>query len=247
MLNIGDLAIEVTRRCNMQCAHCLRGDPQHIDMPIKHVFSLMKRVRSIGSICFTGGEPTLNSDVIKQTLAACRINNVSVGSFYVVTNGKHIPDEFIHDLIKWYEYCYEPDMCAVTLSNDVFHDAIPNESRRKLEALSFFNDTDKAIDWHTKPLVNTGRAKTLTSFPKRERTMPSEDCFDLYKHGRTIDIADETLSLTVHGEILAGCDYEYNNTDDIFICDVTKLYKTFSTLCSDPNANIFPRRNRIHA
>lgn len=25
-----DVAIEVTRRCNMKCAHCLRGDAQNI-------------------------------------------------------------------------------------------------------------------------------------------------------------------------------------------------------------------------
>jgi len=32
--NVSNLMIEVTRRCNMCCDHCLRGDAQDLDLDI---------------------------------------------------------------------------------------------------------------------------------------------------------------------------------------------------------------------
>lgn len=31
-INVHTLIVEVTRRCNMTCKHCLRGDAQSLDM-----------------------------------------------------------------------------------------------------------------------------------------------------------------------------------------------------------------------
>ena len=31
-LPFNNLALEVTRRCNLRCKHCMRGEPQDLDM-----------------------------------------------------------------------------------------------------------------------------------------------------------------------------------------------------------------------
>jgi hypothetical protein len=32
MLYLSNLCLEVTRKCNLRCAHCLRGNPQRVTM-----------------------------------------------------------------------------------------------------------------------------------------------------------------------------------------------------------------------
>jgi len=36
-LTFESLAIETTRRCNMKCAHCFRGDAQNVDIDYQHI------------------------------------------------------------------------------------------------------------------------------------------------------------------------------------------------------------------
>lgn len=57
VIEAADFAIEVTRRCNMCCDHCLRGMAQNLDIIVlpDHVF-------------FTGGEPFLNVKAINSYL-----------------------------------------------------------------------------------------------------------------------------------------------------------------------------------
>ena len=46
-LYIKNLCIEITRRCNMRCTHCMRGDAESVDIPLKHISNLLRHVRHI--------------------------------------------------------------------------------------------------------------------------------------------------------------------------------------------------------
>ena len=59
------LAIEVTRRCNMKCNHCLRGDAQNLDISTAVLSGIAKHIHP-ASVIFTGGEPSLNVPAIKR-------------------------------------------------------------------------------------------------------------------------------------------------------------------------------------
>lgn len=54
-LYIGALVLEVTRRCNMHCEHCLRGDTQNLDMQKEIVDKLLEQTESIFCVTFSGG------------------------------------------------------------------------------------------------------------------------------------------------------------------------------------------------
>lgn len=65
--------IEVTRRCNMCCAHCLRGDAESIDIQEKYIDAFLDNFEKgayISSLTFTGGEISLNIPAIRYTLNA---------------------------------------------------------------------------------------------------------------------------------------------------------------------------------
>ena len=67
-MHINNLMIEVTRRCNLKCDHCLRGDAQNKDISTEYIDALLDQVTSIGSVTFTGGEPFLATYIIDYFL-----------------------------------------------------------------------------------------------------------------------------------------------------------------------------------
>ena len=67
-LYIKNLCIEITRRCNMRCTHCMRGDAESVDIPLKHISNLLRHVRHIHHFNITGGEPSLNVRAIRHIL-----------------------------------------------------------------------------------------------------------------------------------------------------------------------------------
>ena len=82
---IQELILEVTRRCNMSCAHCLRGDAQALNMPREIIDKVLDSVESIGSVLFTGGEPSLNLEAIRYFFTKAEELGKLPYSFYIVT------------------------------------------------------------------------------------------------------------------------------------------------------------------
>jgi len=60
-----NLVLEVTRKCNMNCAHCLRGNAEDKDISFDLIDILLDNIDSINMITFTGGEPSLNVKALK--------------------------------------------------------------------------------------------------------------------------------------------------------------------------------------
>lgn len=60
------LSVEITRKCQLKCAHCMKGEAQNIDMSVEVIDKLLESVVSIGTLLFTGGEPTMNLQGIQS-------------------------------------------------------------------------------------------------------------------------------------------------------------------------------------
>lgn len=41
---VDSLILEITRRCNMKCLHCLRGESENLDMSIKMVDAVFSQI-----------------------------------------------------------------------------------------------------------------------------------------------------------------------------------------------------------
>ncbi len=210
------LVFEVTRRCNMSCAHCLRGKAQKKDMSFDVIDKALEMAASINCITFTGGEPSLNVPAIMHALDVCKQRSIEVYNFYIVTNGKEVSDEFLLALLRWNAYTAmcgsEEDFNGVALSRDVFHDYVPPENEKLLRSLSFFRE-DKFTDWEDIPLINAGNAKTLSGFTKRAKQAASSISVEQYEDAYIIN--DGITTVTVDGDILADCDYAYEDVESI--------------------------------
>lgn len=107
-----NLMIEITRRCNMRCNHCLRGDAEDLDMSQNLVQDLFAGVKSVDVLTFCGGEPTLAVPQMRWALDECRKNGIDVREVYIVTNGLVVSDEFVQACRDWHSYCIERQFVA---------------------------------------------------------------------------------------------------------------------------------------
>jgi molybdenum cofactor biosynthesis enzyme MoaA len=121
---INDLVIEVTRQCNLSCNHCMRGPAQKKDINIKYVNTLFKYISHIGTITFSGGEPSLKPYLISDILLVAQHYNIEVQNFYCATNGVNADGMFCLVMLNWYNYCTDNELSTLHLSNDDFHEIL---------------------------------------------------------------------------------------------------------------------------
>lgn len=130
--SVDTLIIELTRKCNMACRHCLRGPAQNQDIDKQTIRSLFSRLRAVGTLIFTGGEPSLRPDLMLYALKFAKHYNVAVEHLYLVTNGKQVPDEFLNACQAWDFYCKSCSYPASRLNKNLS----PSELTRYLRNLN---------------------------------------------------------------------------------------------------------------
>lgn len=101
-----DLAIETTRRCNMKCEHCMRGESQNIDAPKEIIDMILnnEEIKRIDHICFSGGEPTLNPNIIIYAIDKIITENIDVLEIVMVTNGQIFNNDLLEAFNRFNEY-----------------------------------------------------------------------------------------------------------------------------------------------
>ncbi|MFQ5973072.1 MAG: radical SAM/SPASM domain-containing protein, partial [Alphaproteobacteria bacterium] len=112
------VALNLTRRCNLRCAHCYldagtrrHGDPDELTTDeVKNVLDEIATLSNETLVVFTGGEPTLRPDVLQLARHA-----TSLGLMVVVgTNGTLLDRRRVDELI-------EAGVRAVGISLDSLH------------------------------------------------------------------------------------------------------------------------------
>jgi len=98
------VALNLTRRCNLACAHCYLdagtrecGDPGELDtQAVKHVLSGISEVNPACMVVLTGGEPLLRPDIYDLSAHAA-----SLGLMVVVgTNGTLLTEKNVRRLLQ---------------------------------------------------------------------------------------------------------------------------------------------------
>lgn len=123
---IDHLMVEITRKCQLKCAHCLKGDAQNIDMSHEIIDKLLESVSSIGRLLFTGGEPTMNLEGMRYFLKVLKEKDISLNKLVIITNGCNTTDNFINLIKEYHDYMtynkeYGKHMIVLRVSNDVYH------------------------------------------------------------------------------------------------------------------------------
>ncbi len=163
------LVVEITRKCQLQCGHCLRGDAQNINIGNTIITTLLNKTSDIEHLAFTGGEPTLNIEGMKFFLDTMIKNDIHLSKLTIVTNGVLLSEQFIELLKGYYDWIKKSNSpykkyIHLEVSDDKYHQGVDVE-----KAVNFYNEhlkdysnikitTRKVADINIKPL---GRAKKL--------------------------------------------------------------------------------------
>ena len=218
-MDLGSLIIEVTRKCNMKCYHCLRGSAQKYNIDNRHIRTMLKQCSRVNHVVFTGGEPSLNVDAIEYFIKVAKELNVEVGSFYIATNGKNIKTEFIIAVLKLYALCDEKEMCSIQLSNDMYHAEDAEYNDELLKGLSFYSKRNNE-DYAEYNLIRQGRSKYRGHRDLNKHRIENQD-----------DFYEADIYLNVHGQVINGCDWSYlNQKRNIIVENVKDLKKYYEKL-----------------
>lgn len=213
--------IEVTRRCNMSCPHCLRGDAQNVDMDLYILDKFLSNFKNgyIREILFTGGEPSLNPEAIQFTLETVRKYNITVQSFLMITNGKHISDELVSIVNSTGNF-------NVAVSQDIYHDALTEDDYRQLRKIS--GVYSKSIDARDTNLLNIGRAKK-NNIGSREFSMHL-----VFSEYYGYNVVVYPIVCTCLGDVLESCNYSFDSDYKSKICEYDDdLYLVLRDLYSE--------------
>ena len=229
-MELDNFVIEITRKCNLACAHCLRGTAQCKDMnpEILRQFLTDNDITYISTVSFTGGEPTLNLPFFDDFINICNELDVGVGSFYIVVNGVKVPDEFIITVAKLYAFCDDNEISQVQVSQSEYY---LNQDDREISKLKCFKFFERRTTSEKKYLIREGNAETLLSGTHYGRRADIEGACKEF-----IDEWDDedndriygTVYLNCNGDILPDCDLSYDsqnnyslgNVDDVTLVEI---------------------------
>ena len=94
-LRIQNLALIVTEKCNLNCAHCLRGGCSDKVMSDDVIKATLDQFEFIGNLTICGGEPTLSLDRIEKILEYISKNKIFVGEISFTINGTIYSTDFL--------------------------------------------------------------------------------------------------------------------------------------------------------
>lgn len=223
------LIIEVTRKCNLECEHCLRGDPENLDIDTSFITTTLEQLKDeYLEVTFTGGEPTLNLAAIQHTIDEIRRLNIVLSSFYIATNGNDLSINFASVCLQLYALAAEKEMCSVALSADDHHEYIPDDDLSLISGLSFFSKRDEDRNYFTKNGYGIRQGRFADYGIGRELT-PAPII-------TTYDLMDTEVYLNAKGTIINGCDWSYetqDNNQEVYMCSCQDLSSFISSLTSD--------------
>ena len=259
--SVSSLELELTRKCNMTCLHCMRGDAQNLSMSDDVIRAAFSKIRCAQTVLLTGGEVSMVPDRIRAVTRIAREQGVGIDSFHIVTNGKSIGPRFIDAVSELYDYCDEKETCSVAYSNDEFHDELGPRQFAALERLARvgtensddyvrflsaryskrtgYNDFDNSIySGYVKrhdgsDLIAMGRGNE--NFPARGARLNKFYFDDEY------DNIEGDVYVAANGRLLPGCDLSYAAIDfcsDLYMGSVLDPKLDLTRACKRFNAHM---------
>ena len=215
-LTVQQLAVEVTRDCNMRCEHCLRGDAEDIYMKTSYMRALLQQVDRVDEVVFTGGEPCLNLKAIKKFMELVHEYGVEFGSFCIITNGTVEQERLALLALEMYQEADYKEGCLVSISEDMFHDGTRQSSL--LKGLKCYHDAKKHDPEMESPhewVIKSGRAeRNGIGHPPawQPADFRAEAVHDEDGELRSIDV--DLVYLSCNGRVYYDCDMSYDDMDE---------------------------------
>ena len=209
--HIENLIMEVTRKCNLTCEHCLRGDSQRMNFNPDNVIQWIKdnNITSIRTITVTGGEPFLNAKGIKRFFDSV---DVEINCIYLVTNGTIFNEDVLAAIFSMNKKCPMledsdgTEGLILQISEDDFHFGERNEGWNVIKWSPKKGRTYHDIDW----LTPEGRAKDNGFGSCRKLRNPDPWVYHI-DEGKDFFLIEGEFYISSNGMITRNCDLSYKS------------------------------------
>ena len=234
--------IELTRRCNLSCAHCLRGPAQNKTMSHEIIDKLIQNIYFVRDVYITGGEPLLEIDSLRYLIE--RLSKKFVQRISLTTNGT-VQDRSVIEALE--AFCLNDGQngrnAMIAISDDKFHSGehdsafdyytkLANEANSRIhKARGDADDAPPAIiissqDLGNRGTIYTGNAVKLVN-QNRDKYKLDENLQIVgnYKHRIKIGTGFVccTVYITANGDIVAPMeDDSFANYDKNAIGNIMK-------------------------
>ena len=217
------LSIELTRRCNLKCSHCFKGDAQNIDISAHHIEKMLGMIDEIYTVHITGGEPSLNLDGMRMLIDCIKKNQIAVHRLNVICNGiADTTERFFTMLDELNKIVLQPKDTRITISCDPYHSATGKISVLYLfegwDAVKKLNKKEysfKVLPYFTccyPPIVSMGNGASNQSFANPDNP---DEYGVLYNH--PVNIYDNVIKhISIHANGIIGRDLNisYHDADN---------------------------------
>jgi organic radical activating enzyme len=210
-----DIMFELTRFCNMECPHCMRGEMQKLRIKKEYIYEFLNNFENsyISTIMFTGGEPALAVDLIEYTLTVFEMLNITACNFWMATNGLITKKAFFDAVKNWLSHCGQySEISSLRVSIDDYHDNIYDKKYKFQEfeeEVKYTLNKNFMIEYHGAPesngLICEGRAKENFYC-----TRNVEHALRIQEDNRL----EGSLYVNAKGYIISTCDIGYDTMDN---------------------------------
>lgn len=188
---IENLALELTRKCNLQCGHCMRGSAENKEMSNDTIDRIFEEISTVGLLNFVGGESSLAVDRINQLIETVKKHNTLIHNVLVFTNAVNVTDEYIQALKRLQSIAYEDYNDSVGY--------LPRYDKEGKYPLKIVVSLDK---YHLQSMKEQGisKAKVKSNIERLAQIFPVEIdkmCnYTIYNEGRGAELKDTYKSQT---------------------------------------------------
>lgn len=151
------LIVELTRKCNAACLHCMRGNAENKDMSLETIEKILKnedhKLVFIDRLYLTGGD-VFCSESLNYFLNYIIDNDINVNNLGLCTNGLIYDQNIINLLNKLQE---KGTNVYIETFMDKYHSQIPEDNLNKFLNLPYYNYYEDSLD--EQRITKIGRAK----------------------------------------------------------------------------------------
>lgn len=132
-----ELVFEITRKCNLRCdGFCMRGNSQKMTLSKETIDKIFNNtaydITYIHNLVLSGGEPTLEPNIISYLINTIINKNIDVNQIRLVSNGQIFSQQIIDSFQKLDNYMKLKNnnnqrYALILFSVDEYHHSIPHK------------------------------------------------------------------------------------------------------------------------
>jgi len=214
-----DIMLEVTRKCNLRCEHCVRGPAQNKSISDRVLNEIGKL--DIGTLTLTGGEPTLVKDLIPRL----RRYNIYPDDVWTCTNGKVYKEAWAKEYLEYVSQLQYRDISGLSVSTDLYHPGISKHNLKKYQALAELYENISVAshnDHMTYDKIRVeGNGANLSGIETcdrccewKQKEINGDPLYEGY--------GSRTIYITVDGDVLYGGMWSYKRMSNLILGNITE-------------------------